>query len=396
MLQRYDNRNPPNEYDGNIKRLYYNVSIPHDDRISVAGSPTPASFSEVRSSPLFNGCPKDWFMSVVRFTIPTAYIPIQYFPVEVDPTNPNNVNRSIYTITLSYLGVDYQVNLQWVTQDQGAPPPRPPTASTISQFSNDPQYLFYYSLFSYTHFATIINNALDDAFTTNIVPLLPAPPMGKVYKSPFFTYDSSTGLYTLHTSKLFLDTETNPIHIYMNTFLNANFDTSFDQVYYSYTASDGKNVRYVILNRGNNETVDNVDPSGFSYTQEQEWDTTGQMTSFTSIVIRSNSLPASKEDITVQPKIDQSGRAGISGNSEAIISDFEVDLSSGKNIRGFIHYVPSAEYRKITLHGNEPISRIDIDILWKDNYDNLYPVLIPAHDIATIKLLFQQNKKCVC
>lgn len=374
------------------KRIYYNVSIPHDDSISVAGSPTPAVYSDVRTSPILDGKPKDWYLSVVRFTVPTSYIPIQFFPIEENPADPNDVNFGIYSVTMTYLGVDYQQHLEWITQDAGAPVPPPGFAIGINDrsFQINPDFLFYYSLFSFNHFCTLINNALSVVFTTNILPLLPPPPIGTAYQAPFMTYDSVSKLFTLHTQNIFLDTAASPINIYFNTFLNENFDTSFDNVYFPYTAPNGKNVRFVLLDRIVNREPDSTSPGGFTYAQSQEFETSGQMTSFTSLIIRSNSLPINNEMITIQRR-GGIGNTGIDSNTESMITDFEIDLGTIDNMRSFIHYVPTAEYRRVNLNGETPIDRIDLQILWKDNYDNIYPVLIPAHDIATVKILFEEK-----
>jgi hypothetical protein len=371
-------------------RVYYNISIPHNDIISVNSNPTPASFSEARDAPLFYGAPKDWSMSVVRFTVPTQYIPIQYFPVEADPITPANPNKSIYSITLSYNGNDFQQYLEWETQNDGVPVPPPPGGSG-RDFQNNPDYLEYYSLSSFQHFCDLINKALDACYQTNIVPLLPAPTL--TYNSPFITYEPNGSLFTLHCPATFLDTNPLPVQLYMNTFLNENFDTSFNTVYNSYAAPTGKNVEYPIVSFGGlNFTPDATEESGGFYTSRQEYDTTGTMTSFTSLIIRSVSLPIVNEAISLQPRAGQRAGSGIGGGTESIISDFEIDLgTSGRTLRNYIHYVPTAEYRRITMRGEQPIQRIDIEILWKDNYDNLYPVLIPAHDIATVKILFEQN-----
>ena len=374
------------------QKIYYNVSIPHNDLISVAGSPTPANFSEARDEPLFKGKPCEWNMSVIRFTVPTSYIPIQYFPVEEDLITPANPNKSIYSITLTYLGVDYVQNLEWITQDNGVPVPPPPTGVTEREFQYNPTYLEYYALYSLNHFCALINNAINTCFTTNVLPLLPAPPVGTAYASPYFSYDGSDRLFTLHTQNTFLDTTVNNVELWMNTYLNENFDTSFDVAYEPFTAPLGKNVRYVILDRGIQKKIaDATAPDGFIYQQEQEFDSTGQIQSFTSLVIRSTSLPINNEALTLQPRAGQRNGSGIGSGSESIISDFEVDLGTGRNLKSFLHYNPTAEYRRINMNGETPIQRIDISILWKDNYDNLYPVLIPAHDIATIKILFEEN-----
>jgi hypothetical protein len=379
------------------QKIYYNVSIPHNDLISKNGSPTPCEFSEARDEPLFRGRPCDWLMSVIRFTIPTSYIPIQYFPVQEDTTTTSNVNKSIYSITLSYNGVDYQEFLEWETQDDGVPIPPPPSGVTERDFQFNPSYLEYYSLYSLDHFCYLINKAIEKCFTTKILPLLPAlpvvvpPEIQKVYKAPYIAYNGSSRLFTIYTQNTFLDTTVNNIELWMNTYLNENFDTSFDTVFRDYSEPLGKNVRYVLLDRGiESKIVDETAPDGFIYKQQQAFDSTGLMQSFTSIIIRSASLPINNEAISIQPRAGQRSGSGIGSGSESIISDFEIDLASNQNLKSFVHYNPTAEYRRINLKGETPITRIDISVFWKDNYDNLYPVLVPAHQIATVKILFEQ------
>lgn len=378
--------------EGKSKKIvYYNVSIPHNDLISVGGSPTPAVFSEVRDEPIFNGSPKDWNMSVVRFTVPTSYIPIQFFPVQEDLDNPANPNKSVYSVTLSYLGVDYRVFLQWETQNNKVPIPPPPLGISGTDFQSNPQYQEYYSLYSVNHFCDLINKALNTAFQDNIVPLLPViHPSG--HTSPKIVFDSATQLFSLRVSSYFLDTTPNAINIYFNTYLNSNFDTSFDGILEAFDDVDGKDFRLVLLDRGK------VDADFFSanldailFIQTQEYPTIGTLLSFTSIIIRSVSLPVNQEVISLQPRYNNRKGSGIGSGSESIISDFEIDLGNGRDLASFVHYVPTAEYRRITMRGDTPITRLDLEFLWKDNYDNLYPILIPAHRIATVKIVFEEN-----
>ncbi len=375
-------------------RIYYNVSIPHNDNISIGGSPTPAVFSEVRSEPILPKTCQNYVMSVIRFTIPTTYIPIQYFPVEYDIIIPENPNKSIYSITLSYNGSDFQEFLEWKTQAGGTPIPPPPGPTVMgNQTQRDPQYLEYYSLYSYNHFTSLINNALKICFTTNIEPLLPVipivvpPAIQRAYEPPYISFNSSTKLFTLYTQNIFLDSETLPVNIYFNTFLNENFDTSFDTTYFSYTAGLGKNVKFNIIDRGEDYKIeDPTAPDGYIYKQVQEYSTLGQMTSFTSIIIKSNSIPVRPEIISLQGP----NYGNIATNSESILTDFEIDISDGFNLKSFIHYTPTAEYRRVNMAGNSYLNRIDLQVFWKDNYDNLYIVQVPAHDIITIKILFEE------
>jgi hypothetical protein len=366
------------------KQIYYNVSIPHNDILAPNGRPTNAVFSEVRDEPLFPGSPKKWRLSVIRMTVPTSYIPIQFFPVEINPLLATDPNYSIYTVTMSYLGNTFQQHLEWIPQDADATVPVGPIS--VFELQNNIEFRAYYSLYSLKHFVTIINNALETCFTTNIKPLLPAPPAGTSYVAPFMDYDVNTRLFSLYTQNIFLDTEVNPVSLFFNIRLDANFVTSFDLEYQSYDSLLGAYARFVILNRnGLNRTVDATAPDGFIYRQNQEFNTIGQITNFSSLLVRSISLPILNEAITIRG--DQSK---IGSSNETIITDVEINLSDILNLRNYIHYIPTAQYRYVTMHGDTPITRIDLEILWKDAFDNIYPVAIPDHDIATIKILFEE------
>lgn len=373
------------------RKVYYNVSIPHNDLLSVGGSPTPARFEETRDEPLFRGRPCDWYMSVIRFTIPTTYIPIQIFPVEEDPVTPSNPNKSIYSITLSYNGSDFQEYLEWETQVTAVPIPPPPTGSTEREFQFDPKYWTYYGLFSYQHFCHLINKAIEKCFNTNIVPLLPAPSGTTVYRPPQINYDPATTLFSMTAQSTFLSNNPLPVELWFNTYLNNNFENAFNQSFdgFSLTAN-GKNVLFKFNNNRSSQKIPDVEsPDGFNYGNIQDFTTINSSSSFTSIIIRSTSLPIRNEALTLQSKGNNNG-TGIGSGQESIIADFEIDISVGNQLKPSIHYLPTAEYRRINMQGETPITRIDVEIFWKDNYDNLYPVEIPAHNIATIKILFEE------
>ena len=168
--------------------------------------------------------------------------------------------------------------------------------------------------------------------------------------------------------------------------MNTNFDTSFNTRFYDFTV-DELNVEYVFnFLQESNRVEDPTEEGGLLYKYTQEYDSTGQMSAFKSIVIRSNSLPIRNEGITLKNKVGQ-----ISGGSVSIITDFEIDQGSIRNQKCFIHYIPTAEYRRINMFGNTPLKHISIEILWTDNDDNIYPVLIPEHDKATVKLYFEEK-----
>lgn len=369
--------------DNNKEKYYFNVSIPHNDRISDRGSPTPAVYDITRDQPIIQGPPENYQMSVVRFTIPTTFIPLQFFPVIQNPSNLNDINYSSYAITLSYLGVDYTEHLVWIPQDTTAPLPPPPT-NTVFDLSVNKAYALYYSCYSFNHLLYILNSALKKCFNDNIVPLLPPNTPGKIYNPPFFEFDASSYLISVYVSDLFLNSAVNSIDLYFNSALNTNFDSSFYGEYYGWVPVY-KNVKLLFVPPLNK--IPNTDEeNGFLYRYTQEYDSTGLLTSFKSVVIRSNTLPIRNEGITVQGTNGQTSTGSVS-----VITDFEIDQGSIRSQKSFIHYLPTAEYRRINMIGNSPLKHIGLEILWSDNYDNLYPVLIPAHDKATIKLYFEKK-----
>lgn len=367
------------------EKIYFNVSIPHDDAKSIRGSPTPAVYNTVRDEPILMD-PSKYNMSVIRFTIPTATIPIQYFPIIYNPNDPNDVNYSVYTITLRYQNVDYTEHLNWIPQSPNTQLPAPPSPLPNTIVYNDPNFLAYYSLYSFNHFCMLINNALSDAFN-NILPNIPPPSQGKVYNPPYLKFDGNSFLFSFVVSDLFLEENPNKIDIYFNTSLSNNFDSSFHKYFYGFQIPD-KNFRHIFSSSLENEVISSdTEENGYLYKYTQEFDSSGLMTSFKSLIIRSNALPVRNEGITTQGV--KSGQ--ISSGTRSILTDFEIDEASFKNLKNYVHYVPTSEYRRIDMSSNVPLKQLSLEILWSDNYDNLYPLLIPSHEIATIKILFEEK-----
>lgn len=370
---------------------YYNVSIAHDDTVSVNGSPTEARYFEVRSTNLFEGPPDDYTMSVVRMKIPTSLIPIQIFPNNPEPSVPGDINESLYTLTLSWNGIDKQVPLEWIPQINFPPndnriPPSPDVGI------NRKQYAVYYSLFSLQHFVDLINNAFIAAF--DLIVLEGSP----VTAPPFMYYDTTTKLVSLFVPD---DYETVPVDIYFNNFLIDNFGLSFDVVCETFTPPppNGKDCKFVIKAKNLNFEPIDVPSYGTSVyiKSTQEYNTLSDMTSFQSIVLASRSIPVRKEWISQQNIRVALGRPSLPANNTTqdnfinILTDYEIDIVDGFEFRNNVIYNPTAEYRRATLLGNSPIRTIDIQVFWKDNFDNLYELLIPSHDVLTIKILFEKK-----
>lgn len=370
-------------------RIYYNITIPHNDDLSINGSPTKAVFSEVRSDNLFEGAPEDYNMSVVRFTVPSLYIPLLIFPVIPNPGDPTDPNYGLQAVTLSYNGVDFKTNLQYIPQYTSVPVPPAPT-STLDSF----KYIEYYSIYSIQWEVDLINTALQTSFNN----LKAAFPAAAPTAPPLLAYDPVTQLFTLYAQPSYSTDQAPPyVQIYFNQYLYELFETSFEVInngYASTFGNQGKFVQFIVKDKKvNNVTL--PAPQGAVYAMTQDSVTIPNWLPFSSLVFTTGSLPIRSEWISGgNTRQQQTGSTGVSSEYfRRILTDFETDSLTGFENSTFIRYTPTAEYRRIDMLGKIPIKNIDVAIWWKDNYDNLYPIMIPAHYEATIKILFERKKK---
>lgn len=370
------------EIVNNKKRYYYDITIPNNLYINPTNAPIKAEFLETRDQSLFDDEPDKYNLSVIRFSVPSVGIPYQIVPVIFDIANPLNPNKMAYSVSLKYLGVVYRQYLQWETQLPNIPIPLPPLYSQVKS----ELYPLYYSLYSLNHFCVLANKALNLCFQNNIVPLLP---VGS-YKSPYFTFQGDgLNLISLWTSDLFLDTAINPINIGGNYLFGANIESAFDGQGLGFNNPDGLDFRIICLDRGNNKIVDGL---GFLYQQITEFDISGLFEKFQSLIFTSASLPVTHDILSNNVLFDNFSSAGsVAGGFLPIITDFEVDNSTVNNLKGSIHYVPTAEFRRINLRGKDQIRQIDVSVFWKDVFGNIYPIFIPINNALTIKILFEEK-----
>jgi len=373
--------------------VYYNINIPHDDNISRNGEPTPANYFEIRGTSILPCDAEDYTMSVVRFSIPTSQIPIQVVPVDISPGN-TDINKLLYSITLEWNGNTFQEFITWETALNYAPVPNTPKEG------QEPRYAPYYYLYSVKHLLYRINLALTKAFGKLVSAGAP------ITAPPFFEYTGETEKIRLYVPE---DYTTNSVNVYANNALNRNFGLGFDQIYEGYNVPDGKDALFILSRSGTNiltltapiNPLPLVAPYNWN-TQPyieliQDYNSVSDMSSFSSIVITSRSIPIRNEWVSLQllkGPIPIGQPVPSNGTTQDgflnILTDFEADIVSGFELRSKLIYTPTAEYRRTTLLGGN-LSTIDIQVYWKDNYDNLYPVMIPAHDVLTIKLLFEKK-----
>ena len=78
-------------------------------------------------------------------------------------------------------------------------------------------------------------------------------------------------------------------------------------------------------------------------------------------------------------------------NFSPVITDFEVPLVSGDEIKPSISYSPSGEYRLTDLMSNAPINSIEISVFWKDQYGVNHPFVLEPGCYSSLKILFRRK-----
>lgn len=377
----------------NCDNVYYNVIIPHDDNVSTNGEPTPANYFEIRGTSILPCDAEDYTISVVRFSVPSSEIPIQIVPVDTDPLN-TDINKLLYTVTLEWGAFVHRKPVIWETALNYAPVPHTPSEG------QEDRYAPYYYLYSVKHLLYRINLALTEAFKKL------ASDGAPITAPPFFEYTGENEKIKLYVPKSYIAAD---VKVYANNILNRNFGRGFDQMINGYNVTEGKDAQFILTNTGTNiitlEAPISPRPAlaPFEYKQQdyiiltQDYNSLSDMSSFSSIVITSRSIPIRNEWLslqTIKGPIPLGQQVPSNGTTQDgflnILSDFEIDITQGYEFRSKITYNPTAEFRRAALLGGN-LSTIDIQVYWKDNYDNLYPVMIPAHDLLTIKMLFEKK-----
>ena len=126
----------------------------------------------------------------------------------------------------------------------------------------------------------------------------------------------------------------------------------------------------------------------------QEWSSTDLMSPINSIVFTSNTLPLILNQQSSQ-KIKPKGEAEDVGANDSsktqqvlMITDLQTNQ---QGYRPNLIYVPSAEYRYITLTGNQSLYNIDINVYYQLKTGELIPFKLTNGGTASIKILFEKK-----
>ncbi len=350
------------------------------------------TFVEMRDNPILNNC-SEYDLSIVRFQLSTANLPVMIFPVQLGQTD---VNKGTYSITLKYKAFEYQSFISFVSPNKNESV-LPPIVN--QDFSNS-----YYEIYSYQYFINLVNTTFSNAFNgLKALVIAGGDNLPSIY-TPYFDWGVDTGTATLNADISGYNLNlTNPIQIYMNIGLFTLF-SSFDALYYGTNGiTNGKNYQFNVLVNPNNSNILTFGNSFIpgetviSYIQcYQEFPTLAELGQAIKSVLFTTSLIPVAGSLQSKPTLfnANSFSSQQTQNNTVInmITDITVDSSVFSGFKPSLIYNANP-YRLIPLQGNAVLRSYDISVFYKDCYGNIKPFLLSAGGTSTIKIMFRKKNK---
>lgn len=345
--------------------IYYNASIYND-----TDTPKPVGIIDTRGSSIID-IPDEWEMSVVRFDATNLHL-IPIGCIYMQPGAVQNVlSPSYLSFTMTYLGVDYR---EYVLFDR---------------------YIPEYDMGSIKSYQELLNRM--NVCIALIFSLLPPGP--SVTTPPVLVYDPITQLISFYFEENW--TLVSDVLLYGNI---STHDLLFSMpiIIGGFNQINGKDVQFDFNNgyiksgpslvgakRDNFPYITNSIPDPMLY-MSQEALSISSWGNIRSIYLTSSTLPIYSDLIPLSSNI---GASTYSDNNINMISDYIFDINSNPfSDRIKIEYLPSSEYRMLSLRGKESIKRIHIDVYFTLPNGRNIPLLIEPNASFNIKLMFRKKK----
>lgn len=406
--------------------VFYNAEIVDGKEIDEGvGSNPPATYNEMRDTPLINDSSKYYF-SIIRAQI-NGGLTLPVFIPTIEP-NQSNPNLTIYKIGLT-LDVDYTIgtpktqtfdaSANIIFQPQSTTIPTPPPPLNIPQnFGTE-----YYFVYDYQHWVDLVNNTFQVIFAdfNNQFQAWylanggssPAPKL--ITTAPFMYYNSDSKRFELYCDRYGFggaDRTSNgngadeSFKLYFNSNMYGLF-SSFPNEYEGGDLAvnnqanlDGYAYEILVKNQLGKNVYTNAltpSPSKTYWVVDQQWISTSTLWSpIANLSFVSTLIPIIPES-TAPPIQYGQGNAVIpfSGQSAFVplITDIVVPVSSADEYRGLITFTPTSEFRLATLI-NSPteIRNLDFQIYWKNRLDgNLYPFRLFNKSSISLKCMFRRR-----
>jgi hypothetical protein len=124
------------------------------------------------------------------------------------------------------------------------------------------------------------------------------------------------------------------------------------------------------------------------YSSAPLWSCVKQLVFTTALMPVNNELVGLPGVLNTNSALDTDAQ---NNNFSPVITDFEVPLTRGDEIKPSISYSPSGEYRLTDLQSNTPINSIEISVFWKDQYGVNHPFVLEPGCYSSLKILFRRK-----
>jgi hypothetical protein len=125
----------------------------------------------------------------------------------------------------------------------------------------------------------------------------------------------------------------------------------------------------------------------------QEFSTIDTWSPVASIVFVSNTIPIVSNQLSA-PLVFNDGQSssGIGNNSN--FAQIITDMTTNQQVfKPNVLYNPTAEYRRIDMTGNTPLTNIDLNVYWRDKLGQLIPFELASGASASVKFLFERKDR---
>ncbi len=356
---------------------YYNIIINNktDDEIL-------ANFNETRTTPILSNV-QDYYISVVRFKIPTSRIPL--FQFELDSTGD-----SPYYVTFSLNDTysdKHTVNVAY----------NPAIADTTDAKEPQNRAIYYYDTFT-----QMVNDALNDAWQA----LFPDPNYttllsnvnASIANPPFLSYDPKSTLFTMNLPNNSTTAQGNAFtpSFLSSNFINIHFSNKLNYFYNGFNSKilktgnvNAENVLQFSAPTNNSGFNVQIEPpysatvGGGEYLRiNQNYSTINLWQTLTRLILSTN-IPVEQEYLGVQ------GEDGLNFN-QMLLTDFEIEPNLNGNQRDYIYFnAVNPRYQNFTKNGD--LSFFDLRIQFQTKSLKVYPLYIGPNEEVTVKLQFKRR-----
>lgn len=343
--------------------LYYNAQVLNRDPARVV----PLVYTDNRSSSVLDN-PSDYYVSVIRFSVPTEQLPLFRYDssVSTPPCPPGG--ESIITLVYEPTGQEYSAELILV--------------SDAVAYPNEP------AVWQVTQYLIMLNRALATAWGL----LKAAHPGQPSTAPPIMVFDAPTQLFSLY-GQVALRTPGAEVQITCTYPIARLFGALGFTVDLNYIYSGPGTNRFIWV-------LDDLPGQGFNvvsvngvdnYKMTQEFPTVAKWNTVKSISFQVFGIPTTPEALSATAGITAPGQAVEAGSDRIsfVLTDFEPIAGVADQLA--VQYFAAGPLRWYPLVGNMPIRAISIQVLYTDATGIVRPVTIGYGSVFSMKLEFRRR-----